>query len=60
MDKLAYELQVGDTIRISAGIVTIADIYRRDNEWISNGVVFFVATDGCRYGLSGDALVTVL
>lgn len=54
----AHEIEPGDTVTIpGTGAVVVAEVTRRDNRWISNGVVHFVATNGIKYGL--DRYVTV-
>lgn len=60
MQKFAYELAEGDTLEIHPrDWVTVLTVDRRDNAWVSNGVVFFRATNGHRYGLDRNELLWI-
>ncbi|WP_336628420.1 MULTISPECIES: hypothetical protein [unclassified Microbacterium] len=49
---LAYDLATGMTIYVNGSeAVTVAEVTRRDSRWVANGVVYFTATNGHRYGL---------
>lgn len=60
MRKFAHELIGGDTLEIHPrDMVTVRTVDRRDSPWVSNGVVFFTATNGNRYGLDRNKLVEI-
>jgi len=47
----AYQAVPGDRVNVGNSTVTVAEVTRRDSEWVSNGVVYFRATDGHLYGV---------
>lgn len=56
----ARELQEGQTITLTGvGRVTVDKITRRDPSWVSNGVVYFTAASGDRYGVDALTRFTV-
>lgn len=58
--KFAHELAEGDTLEIHPrDWVTVRTVDRRDSPWVSNGVVFFTATNGHRYGLDRNKLLWI-
>ena len=59
MNIAAYRIQPGDTLNMLAGPVTVETVTRRDDAWVSNGVVYFTATDGTRWGLDRNLTVEV-
>lgn len=60
MRKFAYELTEDDTLEIHPhDWVTVLTVDRRDNAWVSNGVVHFTATNGIRYGLDRNKLLWI-
>lgn len=58
MNRFAYDLANGMSIIVNGDeVVTVAEVTRRDSRWISNGVVYFTATNGRRYGLGCNDLL---
>lgn len=47
----AFQATPGDRVNVGNGWVTVAEVTRRDSEWVTNGVVYFIATDGHKYGV---------
>jgi len=49
---MAYQARPGDRVTVNGSeVVTVAAVTRRDSSWVSNGVVYFRATDGPTYGV---------
>lgn len=48
----AYELTTGDRITVNGSeLVTVAHVTRRDSASVTNGVVYFKATNGRTFGV---------
>lgn len=47
----AHKAEPGDRVNVGNEWVTVLEVTRRDSEWITNGVVYFRATNGHKYGV---------